>query len=99
MDKETKRQIISAIENDMIIYPIVKEAFTAADTNSNGTIERSELETCLLDIAIKLGCSQPDKETINKEFKKLDEDKNGKIDFKEFQKLVKKNLLSIVNGM
>ena len=29
----------------------------------------------------------------------IKEDKNGKIDFKEFQKLVKKNLLSIVNGM
>ena len=34
---------------------------------------------------------------IDKEFQKLDTDKNGTIDFKEFQKFVKKNLLAIVN--
>lgn len=99
MDKETKRQIISAINNELIIYPIVKDAFEAADTNNNGTIDRAELEACMLDIAIKLGCSKPDKEAIDKEFQKLDTDKNGTIDFKEFEKFVKKNLMAIVNNL
>ena len=83
----------------MIIYPIVKDAFEAADTNNNGTIDRTELEACMLDIAIKLGCSKPDKEAIDKEFQKLDTDKNGTIDFKEFEKFVKKNLMAIVNNI
>ena len=97
MDPETKRKIIAAIDNDMIIYPIVKDAFETADKDHSGAIDRSELEACMLDVAIKLGCSKPDKEAIDKEFLKLDTDKNGTIDFKEFQKFVKKNLLAIVN--
>ena len=44
MDSETKRQIIAAIDNDMIIYPIVKDAFETADKDHSGAIDRSELE-------------------------------------------------------
>ena len=51
----------------------------------------------MLDVDIKLGCSKPDKEAIDKEFLKLATDKTGTIDFKQFQKFVKKNLLAIVN--
>ena len=97
MDPETKRQILAPIDNDLIFYPPVKVAFETADKDHSGAIDRSELEACMLDVAVKLGCSKPDKEAIDKEFQKLDKDKNGTIDFKKIKKFVKKNLLAIVN--
>ena len=40
MDPETKRQIIAAIDNDMIIYPIVKDAFETAEIGRASCRER-----------------------------------------------------------
>ena len=97
MGAQKERGIPGGIGNGLVIYPIGKDAFETGDKDHSGAIDRSELEACMLDVAVKLGCSKPDKEAIDKEFQKWDTDKNGTIDFKEFQKFVKKNLLAIVN--
>lgn len=98
MDSKYKKELISAIQNDLIIYPIVKDAFEQADRNNDGQIEKSELEKCMLEVASKLGCSKPDQKAIDAEFKKLDINSDGVIDMKEFQKFIRKNLLQIVEN-
>lgn len=98
IDEKYKKNLIAAINNDIIIYPIVKEAFDQADLNHDGLIQRKELENCMLDIAFRLGASKPDEEAIDAEFKKLDVNEDGVIDITEFQKFVRYNLLKIAEN-
>lgn len=98
MDEKYKANLLAAINNDIIIYPIVKDAFDQADKNHNGFIERKELENCMLEIAQRLGASKPDKDAIDEEFKKLDINKDGVIDITEFQKFIRLNLLKIAEN-
>ena len=97
MDANRKKSILAAIDNELIIYPIVKDTFETFDKDKNVTIDKSELASCMLDVAVKLGASKPDKLAIEKEFQALDTDQSGTIDFKEFQRFIKKTLLAIVN--
>lgn len=98
IDAKYKQNLITAIHNDIIIYPIVKDAFEQADKNHNGYIERKELENCMLRIAQTLGASKPDKDAIDEEFKKLDFNEDGVIDITEFQKFIRENLLKIAEN-
>ena len=97
VDPETKKIILSAIENDLIIYPIVKRSFEEADKDKSGYVDRSELAACMVDISVKLGASKPDQKAIDTEFHKLDINRDGRIDFKEFQIFVKENLKKILD--
>ncbi len=71
---------------------IAKNIFEAADKNKNGTIEKSELKSCLELVAGELGFPRPSFQQIDSIFNQLDLDKNGKIDFNEFQIYVKQVL-------
>lgn len=99
MDSRYKKDLICAINNDVIIFPIVKDIFEQADVNHKGYIEKKELESCMLKVAGQLGCSKPDKDAIDAEFKKLDVNDDGVVDIKEFSVFIRKTLLEIVENL
>ena len=51
------------------------------------------------DLAIHLGMNPPSQKAVEKEFKKLDIDKNGTIDFNEFKVFVKESMKKIIGNM
>ena len=51
------------------------------------------------EVAKGLGVSAPTKAAIDKEFKRLDTDKNGIIDFNEFKVFVSETMIKIINGL
>ena len=51
------------------------------------------------EVAQGLGVSAPTKTAIDKEFKRLDTDKNGTIDFNEFKVFVSETMIKIINGL
>ena len=51
------------------------------------------------EIADGLGTPIPNKEELEKMFKKLDIDKSGTIDFNEFKIFVKDNMIKMINEM
>ena len=69
MDANQKAQLIAQITNPVTFEPIAKDAFTAADKNGNGTIDRNELALCMGEVAQGLRVSAPTKTAIDKEFK------------------------------
>jgi Ca2+-binding EF-hand superfamily protein len=89
MDATAKKQLILSINNPATFEPIAKEAFDAADKNHNGTIDKKELELCMKDLAVHLGMNPPSQKAVEKEFKKLDIDKSGNIDYDEFKVFAK----------
>ena len=99
MDANQKAHLIAQITNPVTFEPIAKDAFTAADKNGNGTIDRNELGLCMGEVAQGLGVSAPTKTAIDKEFKRLDTDKNGTIDFNEFKVFVSETMIKIINGL
>jgi Ca2+-binding EF-hand superfamily protein len=62
----------------------LKEAFATFDTDGDGTISASEIESVFSRIGLKL-----DKQTISLMIKSVDTDGNGAIDFQEFRKMMK----------
>ena len=99
MDTHTKKQLISSINNPATFEPIAKEAFDAADKNHNGTIDKKELELCMKEVSSGLGLDAPNQRAVENEFKKLDIDKNGVIDFNEFKAFVKESMKKIIGNM
>ena len=95
----TKKQLIESINNAATFEPIAKEAFDAADKNHNGTVDKQELSLCMKEVASGLGMDPPNQRAVEEEFKKLDVDKNGVIDFEEFKKFVKKSMKRIIDNM
>jgi len=64
---------------------LLRDAFNGIDEDDSGFIEKGELFTLYKEIASEMG-ETFDKSQAEKDFLKCDEDKNGKIDFKEFVK-------------
>ena len=73
--------------------------FKNADLNQNEVIERNELAILLKSIYNSLGISAPDEKEIDEEFKKLDENNDGKLSKEEFKILVKDLALFSVENM
>ena len=99
MDSNSKKQLISSINNPSTFEPIAKEAFDAADKNHNGIIDKKELEQCMKEVALGLGMNPPSQKAVENEFKRLDIDKNGSIDFNEFKSFVKESMKKIIEKM
>lgn len=96
MDNDTKRYLLSNLVNLKEFEEIAKEAFNCADKDHNGFIDLFELELCMNQVANGFGFEYPKKDIIKNEFKRLDTDKNGKIDFDEFKKFVKETMRDII---
>ena len=98
-NQEIKENMRKLLEDDAYLTHISKKSFDRADKNHNGTIDIKELKACMIDIAQGLGKAIPDKDAIKNEFFNLDKDGNKTIDFEEFKLFIKKNILTIIDGI
>ena len=69
---------------------LVSKAFADADKDHSGFIDREETEGALKALAKDLKLENISKESVEQYFKELDKDENGKIDEKEFSKIIQK---------
>ena len=96
MDSETKKGILALINDDKVFGQIAQEAFNSVDRDQSRAIDKAEFKECAVQVAKAFGLENPDEESINEIYKKLDSDGNGDIDFNEFKKYVKQIVLKIL---
>ena len=98
-NKQIKENIRRQLNDDAYLTSITKKSFDSADKNKNGAIDMKELKACMIEIAQGLGRPIPEDEAARKEFLNLDTDKSNTIDFNEFKKFVKKNMLLMIDAI
>ena len=98
-ESKYKRNLISAINNDLIISPIVNDSFIKADKDGNGYISKEELKNCLHEIAMGLGVPSTQYGDIDTEFAALDINDDKKLSKKEFAKIVKRTLTKLADDL
>ncbi len=96
MDKEALK---NKITDEKVFNEMCDATFKNADLNQNEVIERNELAILLKSIYNSLGISAPDEKEIDEEFKRLDENNDGKLSKEEFKTLVKDLALFSVENM
>ena len=67
---------------------MVSKAFKEADKDKSGFVDLTETEATLIKYSKDLGLDNVTKDEVESVYKTLDKDANGKIDEKEFGKLV-----------
>ena len=72
---------------------IVSKAFSEADKDKSGFIDKEETEIALNKYSKDLNIDAVTKEEVESYFKELDKDSNEKIDEKEFGKLIQMMVL------
>ena len=72
---------------------IVSKAFSEADKDKSGFIDKEETEIALNKYSKDLNIAAVTKEEVESYFKELDKDSNEKIDEKEFGKLIQMMVL------
>mmetsp|Transcript_14815 Transcript_14815/g.27799 ORF Transcript_14815/g.27799 Transcript_14815/m.27799 type:complete len:164 (+) Transcript_14815:73-564(+) len=78
---ETKKEEASKLTDEQ--RSMLKAAFDDIDTNSSGSIEAGELKAVLTKMSVALSEDQ-----IEAVFKRADVNKDGKLSFEEYEKLV-----------
>jgi Ca2+-binding EF-hand superfamily protein len=68
---------------------VAKVAFDSVDADHSGSIDATELEKVMVQIATDMGADAPTKEDVAEVLDHLDTDKSGKIDFNEFKILIR----------
>ena len=92
----SRDELAKKIKDDNFIGQVAKKYFDSYDKNGNCFIEKKELVNVMSDIsATYFGC-KPEASAIESQFKKLDKDRNAKIDFVEFKLFIKEYLKMIV---
>lgn len=84
-------RVKKAVENLLGFDRIIDSVFEDADTNHDGTISLSEVQTLILEMYVKINRAAPipppNREKINAIFDRADADKNNKLSQKEFSEL------------
>ena len=99
MNSDEKINLKNKILSDEYFLPLVEKTFNTADLDGSGFIERNELEVIIKSIHLSLNIAPPTQEDIDKEFKRLDTNYDGKISKEEFSVLVKDLALFSVDNM
>jgi Ca2+-binding EF-hand superfamily protein len=86
------------LSDEQKLKEITKLAFDSVDTDGSGSIDQYELESVLAKISNDMGADPPSKDDVKELLKFLDTDKSGKIEFKEFEVLIKNALESMIYG-
>ena len=94
MREKVKKQVL----DESNFGPIVDDLFNHTDKDKSGKIDRKELGNLLAELGQILEIPPPDEEDIEKEIKRLDVNKDGKISKKEFRVLVKELVLLVVEN-
>ena len=96
---EMRRNILALVNNDKVFNQIAQVAFDSVDTDQSKEIDKEEFKKCAIEVAKGFGLEEPDQESIEEIYAKLDADNNGNIDFDEFKKYVKEIILKILEQM
>ena len=99
MDSESKKQLLSLINDDKVFIPIAEEAFNTVDTDRSGFIDKDEFKKCVFQVAKGFGLENPEESHVEEIYSKLDSDGNGSIDLDEFKKYVKEIILRLLEEM
>lgn len=83
------KAIKDILNNEKKFTEVAKIAFDSVDSDHSGTIDASELEKIMVQIATDMGADPPTKEDVIEVMEHLDADKSGKIDFNEFKVLIR----------
>ena len=83
------KAIKDILGNEKKFTEVAKIAFDSVDSDHSGTIDASELEKVMVQIASDMGADPPTKEDVIEVMEHLDADKSGKIDFNEFKVLIR----------
>lgn len=83
------KDIRNILSSDKKFTEVAKVAFDSVDTDKSGTIDASELEKVMIQIASDMEAEPPTKEDVQEVLEHLDTDKSGKIDFNEFKILIR----------
>ena len=86
------------LSDEQKLKEITKLAFDSVDTDGSGSIDQYELESVLAKISNDMGADPPSKDDVKELLKFLDTDKSGKIEFKEFEVLIKDVLESMIQS-
>lgn len=89
MDSLQKQRLLEQMMDESVFKKMVEKTFTDADLDQSGFIEQQEFAALLKGIHSTLGRPPPTEEEIREELKRLDINKDGKLDKKEFETLVK----------
>ena len=92
----SKSELANKIKDDNFITQVSKKYFLNYDKNGDNFIVKKELTNVMTDISKTFFGCEPEKAAIETQFKKLDKDKNDKIDFGEFKSFIKEFLKMIV---
>ena len=90
---ETIEKIIKTPEE---FNKITKISFDNLDVNKSNYLGKDELNNVIKRISSEMGFQPLKPQDIEEVFKGLDQDGDGKIDYKEFSLLIKKVLLSLI---
>ena len=88
IDCESRTHLLEVLSNPHNLSLIARDAFKVADKNNKGYIDMKEFGSCLKNVSDFFGPLISNK-NLEKEFERLDVNKNGEINFNEFKKYVK----------
>ena len=97
--KNIKEDIRKKLMNENILEPLVNKTFEEYDVNNSGYIEKEELEVILKEIYASLMLAPPSNEEVNKELKRLDSDKDGRLKIDEYRQLIIDLILFSINEL
>ena len=92
---EAIKEILDDVDK---LHEVTKIAFDSVDIDKSGQIDELELEKVLSQISSDMGADPPTKEDVKEVLKYLDTDNSGKIEFKEFEVLIKDVLESMIQS-
>ena len=94
--KLNKDELIKRIDDDTFVTEVAEKFFRYYDINTNSIIEKNELLRAMKDIAKTFYGCEPEKNAIETQFQKLDQDKSKGIDFNEFKKFIKNYIKMLI---
>ncbi len=81
---------------DNAINEKIKEGFKIITAKTSGKLDLKGLEKVMNRISVEMGVEPPKSQDLEEVFKGIDKDNDGTIDYKEFSKLIKDVLSSII---
>lgn len=94
-----KSKTIDNIINDKKKFDIIaKSSFDLVDQDGSGFIDSAELKNVLTNLANDIGNDPPTEEELKQMLKLLDTDGSGKIEYNEFQVLIRDILETLLEA-